>query len=297
MNVADRDIEHECIQLRGKPLVSVIDAETSSEASRLRESVRAPKLAVLRVGERADDVSYERSVLKKCASLGVETEVSVLPGDSDERAYASAMERLASDDGVDGILPFRPLPPHLSNDLLKSIMPPSKDIDCISPLSMASIYDRSIDGCLPCTAEAAVELLKHWKIPLAGAEAVVIGRSLVVGRALALLLLDENCTVTICHSRTKDLQRVSSRADIVIAAMGRARSINAEYVRAGATVVDVGINDDGAGGICGDVDAASVIAKGARAISPVPGGVGGVTSSILIRNAVRAMKRRIEIAR
>lgn len=280
--------------LKGKPLAEAIDAETSRLASELRASGRAPRLAIVRVGERPDDVFYERSLQRKCASLGIDQSVVAMPDDVDAHTYADAIDVLAADASVDGILPFRPLPAHLPIDLLKSTMPPEKDVDCVSPLSMASIYDRSLDGFLPCTAEAAAALLKHWDVPLSGAEVTVIGRSLVVGRALALLLLDEDCTVTVCHSRTKDLAKVSSRSDIVIAAIGRARFVTGEHVREGAVVVDVGINDDGSGGICGDVCEESVRAKGASALSPVPGGVGTVTSSILLRGVVRAMQRGIE---
>lgn len=278
-------------RLAGRPVAERIEREVRARVERLAARGIAPHLAILRVGERADDIAYERMALKKCESLGVRSSVHALPPDISEADYVNSLARLGRDESVHCILPFRPLPAQISPHCLKEHLAPAKDGDCITPASSASIYDRSVEAFLPCTAEAVVVLLRHYEIPLRGANVVIIGRSMVVGRALALLLLDEDATVTVCHSKTRDLSDVSTRADIVVAAMGRARFVDASFVKPEAVVIDVGVNDDGAGGICGDVDAESVLASGVSAYTPVPGGVGSITSALLVRNVVTACER------
>jgi methylenetetrahydrofolate dehydrogenase (NADP+)/methenyltetrahydrofolate cyclohydrolase len=251
-----------------------------------------PKLATLRIGNRADDIAYERAIIKVCRSLNVGTQTCALPGSASEEEMLKKIEELGRDDSVHGILPFRPMPGQISISSLKSALPPAKDVDCIGPAGSAAVFDRSLAGFLPCTAEAVMETMFHYNVPLEGANAVVIGRSMVVGRALALLLLDANCTVTVCHSRTRDIPSIAGGADLLICAIGRAKMIDARYVKAGAVVVDVGINDDGQGGICGDADFESISGV-AGAATPVPRGIGAVTSTLIVRNTVRACKRMI----
>lgn len=279
------------IKLKGRAAADAVLDEIKKDVEHLSGNGVVPKIAVLRIGERADDISYENGVKKVCAKCGVALETRVLPSDVETNAVEAALEELSADCSIHGILPFRPMPKNIDMRRVCASLAPNKDIDCLTPNSMASIYDRSIEGFLPCTALSVVELIKFYKIQLAGRCAAVVGRSQVVGRALALLLTDEDCTVTLCHSKTLDLPNVTREADIVVAAIGRPRFITAEHVRAGSVVVDVGINDDGAGGICGDADEASIIAAGVSAWSPVPGGVGSLTTALLVRAAVTSCKR------
>jgi methylenetetrahydrofolate dehydrogenase (NADP+)/methenyltetrahydrofolate cyclohydrolase len=275
--------------LKGKPVADAIADEIKNSIARLASLSEpiTPGLATVRIGSRPDDTAYERSVIKRCESLGLRAKNISLPETASQDELLSVISELARDEGIHGILPFRPMPPRIDSGALKRALPPEKDIDCIGASSSASVYDRSLPGFLPCTAEAVIEALRFYKIPLEGADAVVLGRSMVVGRALALLLSDENCTVTVCHSKPRDIEAISSKADILICAMGRARKVTAPCIKKGAAVIDVGINDDGRGGICGDADYESV-SKIAGAITPVPGGIGTITNTILIRHTVNA---------
>lgn len=277
------------VAMRGKPVAEAVEQRIRAEVEALAMDNIVPKLAIVRMGSRPDDVAYERGIKRKCASLGVTTEVHTLPMGANEYQLFDLLQQLGRDETVHSILPFRPFPPQISLHSTKFIIEPSKDVDCIGPSGSASIYDRSLDGFLPCTAEAVVEMLEHYGVSLSGARAVIVGRSMVVGRALALLMLDGDSTVTICHSKTKNLPEITSEADILVTAIGRPRMIDGSYVKKGAVVIDVGINDDGAGGICGDVDEVSVGAL-AGALTPVPGGVGVVTTALLVRNVVNACK-------
>ncbi|MDL2263958.1 bifunctional 5,10-methylenetetrahydrofolate dehydrogenase/5,10-methenyltetrahydrofolate cyclohydrolase [Synergistaceae bacterium OttesenSCG-928-I11] len=282
---------NDAIRLKGKPVVEALEAALQPRIDRLLADGVTPKLAIVRMGERPDDIAYERSIVKKCDTLRIAADVHELPADAPESDLIYLLELLARDAAVHGILPFRPLPPHISLKRVKESIKPSKDVDCVGPYSSASIYDRSLAGFLPCTAEAVVALLRHYAVPLEGAHVVVIGRSMVVGRALALLLLDAHCTVTICHSKTRNIREVASEADILISAIGQARMVDGGYVKQGSFVIDVGINDDGCGGICGDVDEASVMRQGVAGVTPVPGGVGGVTTALLVRNVIEACEK------
>jgi len=268
--------------LKGKPVSDAMAEKLSAVAA---EST--PRLAIVRVGERPDDLSYERGVIKRCTALGVEASVFAFPADVPQAELIDGLRALGEDGRIHGILPFRPMPHQIDPAAVKAAICPEKDIDCVGPRGSASVFDRTLPGFLPCTAEAVLETLKYYEIPLAGARAVVLGRSAVVGRALALLLLDEHCTVTVCHSKTREIEKLASEADILICAMGRAKKVGAAYIKPGAAVIDVGINDDGNGGICGDVDFEAA-ADIAGAITPVPGGIGVVTNTILVRNVVRA---------
>lgn len=283
--------------LKGRPVADAITNEMKEMISALADRGIVPKIAIVRLGERSDDLAYERGVVKKCSSVGVDVVLKTLPENASCDETVDVIRSLGADSSINGILPFRPMPGQIDITRVKEAIDPIKDIDCLSPFSMASIYDRSLDGNLPCTASAVVEILKYYKIPMTGKDAVILGRSQVVGRALSLLLLDEDCTVTVCHSKTSDLIKTASRADILVAAIGRARFVKAEHLKKGAVLIDVGINDDGNGGICGDADADSISGAELSAFTPVPGGVGSVTTAILVRSAVRACMKMNGIAR
>lgn len=262
----------------------------SSDTAELAKRNITPRLAIVRLGERPDDLAYERGIARRCDALGVEVRVCAFGMDAAQAELTDGLLELGADKSIHGILPFRPMPRQIDPAAVKAAIASEKDIDCVGPQGSAAVFDRTLPGFLPCTAEAVMEMLRHYQVPLAGSRAVVLGRSIVVGRALALLLLDEHCTVTVCHSKTREIEAIASEADILICAMGRARKVGASYVKPGATVIDVGINDDGNGGICGDADYDDA-ARVAGAITPVPGGIGIVTNTILVRNVVEACKK------
>lgn len=246
-----------------------------------------PKLAILRVGERPDDLSYERGARKRMELTGIECQVTELSEEVSQRELEAALRDLNQDPAVHGILLFRPLPSHLDEEPLKQIIDPVKDVDCMSPVNMAKVFSGDDSGYAPCTPEAVMEMLDHYGIDLKGKNVTVIGRSMVVGRPLAMMLLKRHATVTICHTRTRDLAAACRAADILIAAAGKAKMVTASMAGEGAVVVDVGINMDSEGNLCGDVDFEAVEPK-ASFISPVPRGVGSVTTSVLAQHVVRA---------
>ncbi|MCI9060963.1 MAG: bifunctional 5,10-methylenetetrahydrofolate dehydrogenase/5,10-methenyltetrahydrofolate cyclohydrolase [Romboutsia sp.] len=244
---------------------------------------------MVRVGAKGNDLAYERGALKRCQTIGIETEVIELSEDITQEEYEKALRNLNENKDIHGILCFRPLPKQLNEEEIKYVISPEKDVDCFSPINSAKIMEGDTSGFPPCTPTAVVEILKHYNVELQGANIVVLGRSMVVGKPTAMLLLNENATVTICHSRTKNLEKVTSEADILIAAVGRAKMIKENFIKKGAVVIDVGINVDEDGNLCGDVDTSAVFDK-ASMITPVPAGVGSVTSSILAKHVVKACK-------
>lgn len=275
--------------IKGKPVADKITEDLKKEVKNLNEMGINPKLAIVRVGERPDDLAYERGALKRCQNIGIETEVIELDENISQDEFIKAIHKLNEDDKVNGILTFRPLPKHLSEDEIKYEISPKKDIDCFNPINTAKIVENDKTGYPPCTPTAVIEILKHYDINLTGANIVVLGRSMVVGKPLSMLLLNENATVNICHSKTRNLPEIASQADILVAAVGRAKMVKKDYVKDGAIVIDVGVNVDDQGNLCGDVDMEDVLDK-VSMITPVPGGVGAVTTSILATNIVKACK-------
>lgn len=275
--------------IKGKPVADKISEDLKKEVKSLNEMGIKPKLAIVRVGERPDDLAYERGALKRCQNIGIETEVVELDENISQDEFIKAIHKLNEDDKVNGILTFRPLPKHLSEDEIKYEISPKKDIDCFNPINTAKIVENDKTGYPPCTPTAVIEILKHYGINLTGANIVVLGRSMVVGKPLSMLLLNENATVNICHSKTRNLPEIASQADILVAAVGRAKMVKKDYVKDGAIVIDVGVNVDDQGNLCGDVDMEDVLDK-VSMITPVPGGVGAVTTSILATNIVKACK-------
>lgn len=248
---------------------------------------KAPKLAIVRVGERPDDLSYERGALKKMESFGLLGESFSFPQDITDEAFKAEFAKINENPDIDGILLLRPLPRQIEEKDIEHMIDPRKDLDGISPENIAKVFAGDDTGFAPCTAEAVVEVLKTNDIPLSGQRAAIVGRSMVVGRPLSMLLLKENATVTICHTRTENLQETCKNAQILIAAAGRAKMLDASYVGKDAIVVDVGINVDEDGKLCGDVDFDSLDGTASMA-TPVPGGVGAVTTAVLARHLVFA---------
>lgn len=275
--------------IKGKPVADQISETLIKEVNELVKEGINPKLAIVRVGAKGNDLAYERGALKRCQTIGIETEVIELSEDITQEEYEKALRNLNENKDIHGILCFRPLPKQLNEEEIKYVISPEKDVDCFSPINSAKIMEGDTSGFPPCTPTAVVEILKHYNVELQGANIVVLGRSMVVGKPTAMLLLNENATVTICHSRTKNLEKVTSEADILIAAVGRAKMIKENFIKKGAVVIDVGINVDEDGNLCGDVDTSAVFDK-ASMITPVPAGVGSVTSSILAKHVVKACK-------
>ncbi len=258
------------------------------------EKELAPKLDIIRVGARPDDLSYERGILKKMDTLGIQTEVHEFAEDISGEEFLEAFKKVNGDPGVDGILLFMPLPKQIDAKKVAELMDPAKDMDGISPVNQAKIYAGDQYGYAPCTAEAVLSLLDHYKIDVTGKRVTVIGRSLVIGRPVTMLLIGKNATVTVCHTRTRDVKDECRRSEIIVAAAGVPKMVTSEYVSSGATVIDVGIHVDEDGNMCGDCDFDD-ISELCEAITPVPGGVGSVTTSVLASHVVRAAAKKRDV--
>ena len=255
------------------------------------EGCRRPRLAIVRVGENPSDLSYEKGAVKRLGQAGAECLVKAFPADVPAQALAQTLDRLSADDAVDGILMVRPLPGNLPEKELLGHIAAEKDCDCVTREGLGKLFAGDPDAIPPCTAQAVLEVLKYYQIPIAGRNAVVIGRSLVIGKPVSMLLLAQNATVTICHSRTQNLPEICRRADILVAAVGKEKFVKPDWIRPGAAVVDVGIHVSADGKLTGDVDPA-VYDLPEGYVTPVPGGLGPVTTAVLARNTVRAARQR-----
>ena len=276
------------LELRGKKVSDGIKEYVSKELETLSF---VPKLAIVRVGENPDDMSYERGATKKLKSFGLDVASYVFPQDISDEAFKKAFKDINEDDEVTGILLLRPLPRTINEKDIENMIDPKKDLDGISPINIAKVFAGDTSGFSPCTAEAVIEVLKAYDIELTGKRVTVVGRSMVVGKPVSMLLLKENATVTMTHTRTVDLKKTCSDAEIVIAAAGRAKMLNSDYCGQDAVMIDVGINVDENGKLCGDVDYATLDGK-ASAATPVPGGVGTITTAVLAKHLIQAAKMR-----
>lgn len=272
---------------------SEVSAKIKTQVQEILEKIsgHVPTAAIVRVGERPDDLSYEKGVIKKIASFGMEAKTYAFSEDISEEAFLEEFRKINADKSIDGILLFMPLPKHMNGKVFESVIDPVKDLDGISPVNRAKVFAGEADGFAPCTAEAVIEVLKAFEIPMTGKRAVVVGRSMVVGRPLSMLFLKENATVTVCHTKTADLKEECKRAEILVAAAGKAGMLDKEYVADRAVVIDVGINVDENGKLCGDVKWDG-LEEAASAATPVPGGVGAVTTAVLCKHLAQAAVRR-----
>ncbi len=273
------------ITLKGAEVSAKIKEQVTEDLKKLGGTI--PTLAIVRVGEKPDDMSYERGAKKKLESFGLKAESFVFPEDITDQDFKEAFRKICEDEQVTGILLLKPLPKQICEKDIDRMINPKKDLDGISPENIAKVFAGDPTGFAPCTAEAVIEVLKAYDIPITGKRATVVGRSMIVGKPLSMLLLKENATVTVCHTRTADLKGTCKNAEILVAAAGKAKMLDGDYVGEGAVVIDVGINVDGDGKLCGDVDFASIQEKAAMA-TPVPGGVGAVTTAVLAAHRVRA---------
>lgn len=279
--------------LKGAETAKALTAQLQGDVAQLQAQQITPCLAIVRVGAREDDLSYERGALNRCEKVGIAVRQVLLPETVSQEQLLSELHALNDDKAVHGVLLFRPLPKHLNDAEIRQALLPAKDMDGITDGSLAAVYADTAGGFPPCTAAACIALLKFNQIPLSGRRAVVIGRSLVIGKPVALLLLAENATVTVCHSRSQNLESICKEADILVVAAGKAGMVGAEFVRPGQIVLDVGIHVDADGTLCGDARFAEVEPVVA-AITPVPGGVGAVTTAILASHVVAAAQRTLE---
>lgn len=275
--------------LRGKPVGDEIKNYIKNRVAELEKEDKYPKLAIVRLGDNPDDVYYERSILKNCESLGIKTDPIQRDASIDTEELINLIEDLNNDDSVSGILVFRPLPNHIDEDKVIRNVSPEKDVDSMNPISVNKLFEGDMSGFAPCTPKAAMEILKYYGVDLEGKNVVVINRSLVVGKPLAMMLLEENATVTICHSRTKNLSEITKSADVVMTALGRAKMFGIEYFNEDSIVIDIGISNDEEGKMSGDVDY-NAVEDLVKMVTPVPGGVGSVTTSLLLKNVVDACK-------
>ena len=278
--------------LKGNAVAAAINERTREASDELiREHGIVPSLCIIRVGERPDDLSYERGAMKRAAAVGVAVIKRLFPVTVTEEELISEIEAINADPAINGVLMFRPLPRHINESRVCNTLLPEKDMDGITDLSMAGVYAGKPLGFAPCTAQAVIELLDFYGIDLTGKNVTVIGRSLVIGKPVTMMLIKKNATVTVCHTRTRDVAAEAKRADILVAAAGSAGMVKEDFVHEGQTVIDVGINwSEEKGKIVGDVefDEVSPIVS---AVTPVPGGVGGVTTSVLMSHVVEAAKR------
>ena len=279
--------------LSGKEVAAALSARIKSQVEKLALRQITPTLMIIRAGETPGDLSYEKGIEKRCEALSVRVVKEQLPADVSQERLTEVIKGANSNRDINGVLLFRPLPPHLDRQKAENMLDAGKDVDCMTDLSLAGIFSGKSLGFAPCTAQACMEILDYYGIDCTGKKAVVIGRSLVVGKPAAMMLLSKNATVTVCHTKTKDLPLIAREADILIAAAGKARMIGADYLREGQIVLDVGIHTDPDGRLCGDVDGQAASMAGC-VYTPVPGGVGAVTSTVLVSHVAAAALSQME---
>lgn len=276
-------------RLAGKPVADAMREELKKKVESLTAGGHAPALGIIRVGARPDDLFYEGGIKKTCEAIGMAYKIFEHPVDITQEALEKAVAQVGADKATSGILMFSPLPKNLNERKIRALIPVEKDVDCMTMGGAAKVYTDDPTGFPPCTPTACMEMLKFYGVALKGKKAVVVGRSQVVGKPMAMLLLREHATVTICHSRTENLPAVCAEAEILVAAVGKAKMVKADFVRPGQIVFDVGINEDpdNPGKYCGDVDYAAVEPIVDK-ITPVPGGVGSVTTIVLCKHTIMA---------
>ena len=282
--------------LKGAPVAKALTEANRERAEKLKEAGIEPALAIIRLGENPSDLSYERGAIKRAEKTGIRVVQHVLPKTASQEELLGEIEKINRDDSIHGVLMFRPLPGHIDEKAVCEALDPAKDMDGITSGSMAGVFMENGMGYPPCTASAVMEIFDYYGIELKGRKVTVFGRSLVIGKPVAMMTMGRHATITVCHSRTsqEDFARAGREADIVIAALGRARMIGPEKLGRDQVIIDVGINVDEEGRLCGDVDfdKAEPLAK---AITPVPAGVGSVTTAVLMKHVIQAAERKARI--
>jgi methylenetetrahydrofolate dehydrogenase (NADP+)/methenyltetrahydrofolate cyclohydrolase len=275
--------------LKGNAVAQQIKDQMRKDIEELAKVDKEPTLAIVRLGDNPGDISYEKSIIKNCNNIGIKSKVFEKDVNIKTEELVELIKELNEDKSISGILVFRPLPKHIDEEVIRNTISPLKDVDCMHPLNLEKIFEGNMDGFAPCTPKAAMEILKFYDIPLEGKNVVVVNRSMVVGKPLTMMLLEKNATVTICHSRTKNLNEITKKADVVVVALGRAKFFDESYFTEDSIIIDVGVSLDQDGKLSGDADYDKVSPKVSK-ITPVPGGVGSVTTSILLSQVVLACK-------
>lgn len=275
--------------MKGAPVAAAMTEQMAARTERLKQAGVTPTLCILRLGERPGDLVYERSAMKRCGKVGIDVREIVLPEGCTRERLLETIEQVNRDGAIHGLLMMRPLPVREDEDAARALLAPEKDVDGITAIAQSKVFTGAGAGYPPCTAQAVIEILDHYGVELAGRRAAVIGRSLVVGRPVAMMLMARDATVTLCHTRTEDLPELCRQADILVSAAGRAGLVTGAFTRPGQVIVDVGINVR-AGKLCGDVDFAAAEPL-VGAITPVPGGVGAVTTAVLAAHVVQAAEK------
>ena len=275
----------------GAPVATAICEENKIQSDALRTKGIIPTLAIVRIGARGGDLAYEKSATNRCNLSGVEVVNRVFDENVTEEEFLAAIREISADDSIHGCLLFRPLPKHISDEKVAEALGPAKDVDGSTALSLAGVFAGTGSGFPPCTAQACIEILEHYQVPVSGKHAVVLGRSLVIGRPVAMMLLGKNATVTICHSRTENIKEYTKNADIIIAATGKADMIDESYLGEGQTIIDVGVTPVADGSLHGDVQAAAAEAKAER-VTMFEDRIGGVTASVLVKHVIQAAAAR-----
>jgi methylenetetrahydrofolate dehydrogenase (NADP+) / methenyltetrahydrofolate cyclohydrolase len=274
--------------LTGKEVAQKMDQDIQRDVLELKAKGVNPALRIMIVGDAPDSLAYANSAKKMAEKNGIICEIEQLPGATSQDEFVHTLKQRNADKNIHGIIVMRPFPKQIREDVVKYILSPEKDVDCFNPVNAGKIMAGDMTGFPPATPQAVMEILRFYQVPMSGKEAVVLGRSMVVGKPMSMLLLGENATVTVCHSKTQDLPGVCRRADILVAAIGKARMITKDFIKQGATVMDVGINVEG-DKLFGDVDTEPA-KEVAGAITPVPGGVGTVTTRVLLKHVVKGAK-------
>lgn len=277
--------------LKGKPVAGKIKEDILQRVDALKKQDKTPRLAMIRLGENSGDISYEKSIIKSCKNLGIDSKGIEEDREISTEDLIKIIERENKDDGVSGILVFRPLPEHIEEDKIKNAISPEKDVDCMHPLNLEKIFEGDMTGFVPGTPKSAIEILEYYDVDLEGKDVLVINRSMVVGKPLSMMLLEKNATVIIAHSRTKNLEELTNRSDVVVTALGKADFLGKEYFNEESIIIDVGVSMDKNNKISGDADYDNLIDI-VSMITPVPGGVGSVTTSIMLEQVVRACEKR-----
>ena len=275
--------------MKGAPVAAAMTEQMAARTERLKQAGVTPTLCILRLGERPGDLVYERSAMKRCGKVGIDVREIVLPEGCTRERLLETIEQVNRDGAIHGLLMMRPLPVREDEDAARALLAPEKDVDGITAIAQSKVFTGAGAGYPPCTAQAVIEILDHYGVELAGRRAAVIGRSLVVGRPVAMMLMARDATVTLCHTRTEDLPEFCRQADILVSAAGRAGLVTGAFTRPGQVIVDVGINVR-AGKLCGDVDFAAAEPL-VGAITPVPGGVGAVTTAVRAAHVVQAAEK------
>lgn len=276
--------------LKGNVVAAQIKEKMKQDIEELAKVGKVPTLGIVRLGNNPDDISYEKSIIKNCNAMGINSKVFEKELNLTTEELIGLMKELNEDNTISGVLLFRPLPKHIDEARVRAALSPDKDVDCMHPLNLAKIFEGDMTGFAPCTPKAAMEILLYNNVELEGKNVVVVNRSMVLGKPLVMMLLEKNATVTICHSRTKNLHEITNKADVVVTALGKAKFFDKKYFNENSICIDVGVSLDSEGNLSGDIDYPSV-SEMVSMITPVPGGVGAVTTSLLLSQVVEACKR------